>query len=167
VYELAILTLFPAAVIFAAFHDLVSYRIPNSISLFLIAAFFCLAPFAGMNLNTFGFHLAAGAVVLLVTAGMFFAGYMGGGDAKLLAAVSLWMGFSHLADFLLITSLFGLPLILTLLAFRKLPLPVKLASENWVAKLHAPRGPVPYGIAISAAGLYIYPQTVWFKTLIG
>lgn len=167
VYELAILTLFPAAVIFAAFNDLVSYRIPNSISLFLIAAFVCLAPFTGMSLDQFGMHVAAGALVLAVTIGLFFAGVMGGGDAKLLAAVSLWVGFGTLADFLIWASLFGGALTLALLAFRQFPLPANVATEKWVAKLHAPRGPVPYGIAISAAALYVYPLTIWCKALVG
>jgi prepilin peptidase CpaA len=167
VYELAVLTLFPAAVIFAAFNDLVSYRIPNKISLFLIGAFLCLAPFAGMNVATFGAHIGAGALVLAVTVGMFFAGFMGGGDAKLLAAVALWMGFDQLLPFVLWASLMGGGLTLALLAFRQLPLPASVATETWVAKLHAPRGPVPYGIAISAGGLFMYPHTIWCKALIG
>jgi prepilin peptidase CpaA len=50
VYQIAILTVFPIAVIFAAAMDLFSMTIPNRISLVLIAGFFCLAPFSGLGL---------------------------------------------------------------------------------------------------------------------
>ena len=46
-YELAILTVFPAAVAFAGAMDLFTMTIPNRISLALVAGFAVLAPLAG------------------------------------------------------------------------------------------------------------------------
>jgi prepilin peptidase CpaA len=165
VYELAILTLFPAAVIFAACMDLVSMTIPNRISLFLIAAFLCLAPFAGMSWSQFGGHLAAGAIVLAVTFAMFFARLMGGGDAKLLAAIALWVGMDSLLAYVLLAAVCGGLLALGLLFFRTLPLPLAMAKEAWIGRLYKPRGDIPYGIALSAAALWIYPDTIWMTGL--
>jgi prepilin peptidase CpaA len=42
-----------------------------------------------------------------------------------------------------------------------LPLPQFLAGREWVDRLHRPDGGVPYGIALAAAALIVYPQTEW------
>src|SRR4029077_8227192 len=46
-------------------------------------------------------------------------------------------------------------------ASRRAPLPVGLASEPGVQRLHRKEGGVPYGIALAAAALAIYPDTPW------
>ena len=166
-YQLAILTIFPAAVIFAACMDLVSMTIPNRITLFLVAAFFVLAPFSGMTLHVFGLHLAAGALVLTATFLLFFARVLGGGDAKLLAAVALWVGMDQLGIYLLMAGMCGGMLAVALLMFRAVPLPAALIKEVWLERLHRPKGDIPYGIALSAAALWIYPQTSWVAGLAG
>jgi hypothetical protein len=45
--------------------------------------------------------------------------------------------------------------------FRALPLPRILAAHDWLDRLHRPDGGVPYGIALAAAALIVYPQTEW------
>jgi prepilin peptidase CpaA len=168
VYQLAIVTVFPIAVIFAAFTDLFSMTIPNRVSLFLVAGFLLLAPFApGMNLQLFGWHIAAGALVLSVTFALFAFRIIGGGDAKLVAAVALWVGWEHLLLYVLLAGMAGGALAVGLLMFRAVPLPLRLAKEVWLERLHKPRGDIPYGIALSAAALYIYPQTIWVASLTG
>ncbi len=167
-YQLAIFTVFPVAVIFAAFTDLFSMTIPNRITLFLVAGFLILAPFApGMTLATFGMHVAAGALVLAVTFALFALRVIGGGDAKLLAAVALWVGWEQLPMYVLLAGVAGGALAVALLMFRAVPLPLRLAKEVWLERLHRPRGDIPYGIALSAAALYIYPQTIWVASLAG
>jgi prepilin peptidase CpaA len=167
VYELAIFTIFPAAVIFAAFTDLFTMRISNRISLALIAGFLVLAPFSGMTWQTFGWHLAAGVVVLAVTFVLNMLGTFGGGDAKLVSAVALWVGMEQLLVYLLTAAMFGGTLCLAILAFRKYPLPVAWLAQTWISRLHQPKGKVPYGIALAAGALWIYPQTIWFSGLAG
>ena len=166
-YELAILTIFPAAVILAAFTDLFTMTIPNRISLVLVAAFLALAPFAGITLQQFGWHVLAGLIVLAATFGLFVAGIIGGGDAKLVSAVALWVGMEQLLPYLLIASLFGGALTLGLMSFRKMPLPVTLNSLGWLSRLHNPKGKIPYGVALAAGALWIYPETTWFTGLAG
>jgi prepilin peptidase CpaA len=165
VYELVILTVFPALVIFAACHDLVSYRIPNWISLALIGSFLALAPFAGLSLQDFGGHVLGAVMVLAVTFTLFALRYIGGGDAKLLPAISLWMGLSVLVEYLLLATLAGGLFGLMLIAFRRLPMPAALAREGWLMALHHPQGPIPYGIPLSAAAVYLYPHTIWVQSL--
>ena len=79
--EIALLAAFPAAIAFAGAMDVFSMTIPNRISLFLIAAFFVLAPCAGLSWQDVGLHVGAGLVVLIVTATLFFMGHLGGGDS--------------------------------------------------------------------------------------
>jgi prepilin peptidase CpaA len=57
--------------------------------------------------------------------------------------------------------LFGGALTLAILQFRKLPLPSVLARQPWILRLHETGGGVPYGIALAAAALVIYPKTGW------
>jgi len=155
------LLLFPALMAFAASSDLFTMTISNRLSLALAAGFLLLAAVTGMGLHDFGMHLAAGALVLAVAFALFSQGWIGGGDAKLAAATALWFGFGHLLDYLVYASLFGGVLALVLIQFRKLPLPAPLARQHWILRLHEKGGGVPYGIALAAAALIVYPKTGW------
>jgi prepilin peptidase CpaA len=42
-------------------------------------------------------------------------------------------------------------------------LPQVLADQEWVNRLHRPNSGVPYGIALAAAALLIYPDTTWMQ----
>jgi prepilin peptidase CpaA len=159
------LTLFPATMAFAASSDLFTMTIANRVSLVLAAGFFLLAVLTGMSPAAVGWHLGAGALVLVIGFGLFSFGWVGGGDAKLAAATALWFGFSHLLDYLLYASIFGGALTLALIQFRMLPLPRLLAGHEWIERLHRRGGGVPYGIALAAAALVVYPHTEWMAAL--
>ena len=155
------LLLFPALMAFAASSDLLTMTISNRLSLALAAGFFVLTLVTGMSLAAVGMHLAAAALVLTVTFVFFTLGWIGGGDAKLAAATALWFGFDHLMDYLIYASLFGGALTLLLIQFRKLPLPGFLARHEWLLRLHDQGAGIPYGIALAAAALTVYPETGW------
>ena len=159
------LLLFPALMAFAASSDLLTMTISNRISLALAGSFFLLTLVTGMSLAVIGMHLAAGALVLAVCFGFFSQGWIGGGDAKLAAATALWFGFDHLLDYLIYASLFGGVLTLVLIQFRKLPLPGPLARQAWILRLHDAGGGIPYGIALAAAALTVYPKTGWMPAI--
>ncbi|HZR62790.1 MAG TPA: prepilin peptidase [Xanthobacteraceae bacterium] len=159
------LTLFPATMAFAASSDLFTMTIANRVSLTLVAGFFLLALLTGMSPAAVGWHLGAGAVVLVISFGLFSFGWIGGGDAKLASATALWFGFAHLLDYLLYASIFGGALTLLLIQFRMLPLPRLFAGREWIERLHCPGGGVPYGIALAAAALVVYPHTEWMAAL--
>jgi prepilin peptidase CpaA len=103
--------------------------------------------------------------VLAVAFVCFACGWIGGGDAKLAAATALWLGFGHLLDYFVYASLLGGALTLLILQFRHVPLPRLLMGRQWAERLHRSDGGVPYGIALAAAALLVYPQTEWMTTL--
>src|SRR5476651_1444580 len=154
------LLLFPALMAFAASSDLFTMTISNKLSLALTAVFFLLTLVIGMSWPAFGMHLAAGALVLVISFGFFSQGWIGGGDAKLVAATALWFGFDNLVDYLVYASLFGGVLTIVLIQFRKLPLPAPLARQPWILRLHETGGGIPYGIALAAAALAVYPKKI-------
>jgi prepilin peptidase CpaA len=158
------LLLFPALMAFAASSDLFTMTISNRLSVALAACFLLLTLMTGMSLAAFGWHLAAGALVLAITFGFFTQGWIGGGDAKLAAATALWFGFDHLFDYLTYASIFGGLLTLLLIQFRRLPLPNALARQPWIQRLHETGGGIPYGIALAAAALIVYPKTGWMPS---
>jgi prepilin peptidase CpaA len=159
------LVMFPALMAFAASSDLLTMTISNRLSLALAGGFFLLTLITGMGLTAIGMHLAAGALVLTVCFGFFAMGWIGGGDAKLAAATALWFGFDYLLDYLVYASLFGGVLTVLLIQFRRLPLPAVLARQGWILKLHDAGSGVPYGIALAAAALIVYPKTGWMPGL--
>jgi prepilin peptidase CpaA len=150
---------------FAAASDLLTMTISNRVSLLLIAGFFLLAIASGMGLSEIGWHIAAGATVLAISFTCFSLGWIGGGDAKVAAAAGLWFGFAHLLDYLLIASILGGVLTLALLMFRQWPLPYVLAGQHWLLRLHHKDTGVPYGIALAAGALLVYPDTPWIQAV--
>jgi prepilin peptidase CpaA len=163
--EVITLTLFPATMAFAASSDLFTMTIANRVSLILIGGFGLLAVMTGMGMNDMLLHAGAGASVLVVGFTLFSFGWIGGGDAKLAAATALWFGFNHLFDYLIYSSILGGVLTLLLIQFRMLPLPQVLVGRDWIERLHRRGGGIPYGIALAAAALLVYPHTEWMTKL--
>lgn len=164
--EYAFLLLFPALLAYAATSDIMTMTIPNRISLLLLGGFVLAAPFAGLGWHAFAMHLAAGGAMLLVGIVLFALRAVGGGDAKLIAAVSLWLGFEHLLPFLIVMAFVGGGLAILLLAYRRF-VPASLASmAEWSERLYSPRTGIPYGVAIAAAGLWVYPKTPVFSAFL-
>jgi prepilin peptidase CpaA len=160
------LMLFPALVIWAGIKDATSYTIPNWISATLALAFVPLAILLGLSLSQIGLALLVAFAVLLVGILLFALRWIGGGDAKLLAACALWLGPSALLIFLLTTALIGGGLALGLLALRN-PLLIPLAQclPAWTKRLLTPGGDVPYGVAIAAAALIAFEQSPLIQQL--
>jgi len=150
---------------FAATSDLLTMTISNRVPLILAGGFFGLAFVADLNAIAILSHMAAACVVLLVSFGFFTRGWIGGGDAKLAAVTALWLGFDHLLAYLVYASLLGGALTLTLIQFRLVPLPAALARQQWLERLHRRETGVPYGIALAAAALAVYPQTEWMTAI--
>ncbi len=162
----ATLTVFPAFMAYAAASDLVSMRISNRVSLGLVAVFVAFAILCQLPLAQLGMHVGAGALMLAVGIGMFAAGWIGGGDAKLAAATALWIGPELLPVYIVASSFLGGVLTLWILNMRSHPLPGFAARWSWLERLHAPRNGVPYGIALAIAGLMVFPETAIWKSVV-
>jgi prepilin peptidase CpaA len=163
--QLAILTILPGAVAFAAAMDLFTMTIPNRVSAVMVIAFFPLAALAGLGGWEIAQHVAAGVLVLAIGIGLFAAGWFGGGDTKLLAAIALWVGFDSLIPYLVYVAVAGGVLAMVFSAVRSVPLPRAFLGQAWALRLHRPDGGIPYGIALAIGALVVYPHTVWFAAL--
>ena len=153
-----LLFVFPFLMLYAAAMDVLTMRIANIVSLSLVVAFFILAAIAGMPWQQVLVHVGVGLAVLVANMLLFQLKYVGGGDAKLLASAALWVGYEQLLPFLVYVTIFGGALALALLAYRSsaadiLPLP------NWASRLHNRSEGMPYGVAITAGALVVYPLT--------
>jgi prepilin peptidase CpaA len=158
----AIVFFFPAAMALAASMDVVTMTIPNRVSAALVVGYLALALALGLPLQSILIHLSCGAGVLAIAFGLYSLGWIGGGDAKLAAATGLWFGWGLMLDYSLSAAVYGGALTLLILLGRRLVLPVFLTRHVWIARLHDAKTGIPYGVALAAAGLMLYPHTeIW------
>lgn len=156
---LILIAILPALVIIAGLKDLTSMTIPNWISGLLIVGYFPTAWAVGLSLSTVGVAVGLAVVALVLGAAMFAARWIGGGDAKLMAAAALWLGLSGIAPFLVWTGIAGGAFCLALMVGRRHTQPYLAGSPGWFARLMQPKGDIPYGVAIAAGALMAYPAS--------
>jgi prepilin peptidase CpaA len=145
----------------AAVWDARKFIIPNQLSLGIAGLFLASTPFWSASVPWLS-HIGAGTVVLAVGMVLFSLGRIGGGDVKLISAVSLWTGFEHLLEFLIYVSLAGGVLALLLLLVRRilkwrrsgLGPPVQTA----LPRLWSMGASIPYAVAIAPAGIFVGSQ---------
>jgi len=155
---------FAFCLVWAAASDARGYIIPNR-AVIAIAALFAVhlitrALTTGAIVPTLTdgvLALALASIVLIAGFGLFAVQLVGGGDAKLAAAVALWAGSQNILAFLILSSLAGGMLAIGALLWRTaFPRGEAELSQSVVTRLR--RGlktPVPFGVAIAAAGLFI------------
>jgi prepilin peptidase CpaA len=140
VLAIAAIALFGAA----AVTDTFSRRIPNPVSIALAVLGLLrigAALVAGEGALTAGLDLAAAAGVFTLAAIAFRFRLLGGGDVKLLAAGTLWLGAAALGPYLMVTVLAGGLMAVAFLAW------------NLVQPSGASRPSLPYAVAIAAGGI--------------
>ena len=152
------LLLFPALMAFAASSDLLTMTISNRVALGLVAGFLRAGAHRRDGLHRDRHALRGGVVVLACGFICFARGWIGGGDAKLAAAIALWLGFDQLMPYLLYASLLGGVLTILIIRFRTLPLPTGSRGIRGSPACTEVDAGVPYGIALAAAALLIYPE---------
>jgi prepilin peptidase CpaA len=118
-----------------------------------------------MGMADIGWHLLAGVLVLAVTFSLFALGTIGGGDAKLMAATAVWMGFNLvLVHYVMTAAVIGGVLTLAILSFRSSMLAPITKTNLFLRHLADEKTGVPYGVALGLGGLMVYPQSplvVW------
>ncbi len=157
---------FSAVMVYAGFSDLTALKIRNWLIGLLVASYALLAPLAGFGLQEIGLSIAAGAVVLVIAFALFSFGWIGGGDAKLAAATTLWLGADHTLAYLFYTALLGGGLAISLLMFRAVMIPLSWHRQAWIGRLHASETGIPYGVAMAAAGLIVFKETPWMESFL-
>lgn len=139
----------------ASYSDATGFTIPNRISLAIVALYPAQVLLAWPAVDPLA-GLGVGAAVLGVGLLGFVLGWMGGGDAKLAAALALWAGPERLLDLLLVSAVVGGLLAVAMLAraFVRQAREIEWSSSLIALKLMA-REPVPYGIALAAGGAWV------------
>ena len=152
--------------LYAAICDFKGLKIPNWISLAVFGLF--ITGFAIDTFFGFGFfkgtihYFIVGSVILVVTMLLFFTGFMGGGDSKMMSAFAFWAGAHSIVPFLFWMAVAGGVLGLIAIISKKLNFQTLLEKHQWLAKswvgqMQSGRNAVPYGIAIcigAMAGFY-------------
>ncbi|HTN64489.1 MAG TPA: prepilin peptidase [Devosia sp.] len=159
------LLFFPFAMALAASSDLLTMKISNKLVLALIVGFFIMAIAVNLPLQQLALHVLCALLVLAVGFVFFAMRWIGGGDAKLAAATTLWLGFGLALPFVIYAGLLGGALTLLILSLRRMPLTPFLARYRWLERLHNPKSGVPYGIAMAAAGMIVYVNSPIFQFL--
>lgn len=154
-------TVFPLLMIGAAISDAIRLRIPNWLTALIAVAFLPMALLTGMPLPVLGIHLAVGLGLFVLGFILFSFRLFGGGDAKLLAAAGLWIGYEHLLPFLVITAIAGGILALSMKVWSYISIELLMKENAKLQKLGAMKFDVPYGIALAAGALLIFPQSWW------
>ena len=141
-FSYGLLAALAIALMFAAVTDLQRRQIDNwlNAAIALAAPLFWLA--SGQGLVDVGFHIAIALVVFTLLAVLFAFGAMGGGDVKLLTALALWIDPISFVKLLVIMSVLGGLLTLVMVVLHHV-------------RKRKGRIAVPYGIAISFAGIWV------------
>jgi len=152
---LQILVLILGVCIFAvvAYGDIRTRRIPNE----LVVAILTLAAFRialARDPSAALYTLAASVALFAATFLLFWRGLLGGGDVKLLVATGFLIGYHDLFQFLFVMSVCGALVAVAVLAHNRLGRRVAASDPEHPEPPEPPaRLTVPYGVAISVAGI--------------
>lgn len=155
-FEMISLAAFTGLVVFAACSDIARLIIPNWVSIALTAIFPASALIAGAPLMEIGLHFLFGFGVLAACFALFQFNIIGGGDAKLLAAVSIWTGITAFAPFILWTAIAGGVMAAAVLVARQL-IPIG-TYPGLIDHLLKKQNGIPYGVAIMIGALMAVPS---------
>jgi prepilin peptidase CpaA len=140
-------------VIGAAISDAMTFRIPNAFPLILVGLFLVSA-IATIPTDALLWHVVAGIAVLVAGMGLFALNVIGGGDAKLLAAISLLAGPFLLMPLVMFISLAGLALALTIYLLRAIGVAAWLERRGMGG--FAGGRMCPYGVAIAGGWVLLF-----------
>lgn len=148
---------YPLALAWAAFSDSRRLMIPNGASIAITLSFLPAALLGGVGLAAVAGHYAVGLGLLMAGLVLFWRGFLGGGDVKLLAAAGVWIGWNDLGAFLVLVTFIGGGLALAILVIRKFGGKWPWADAvEWLGDApDAKTQPVPYGIAIGLAAVLL------------
>ena len=146
-------------VLYAAVNDVRFLRIPNWTVLAVLGLFaVSVVASGGAGLKV---ALIGGTVLFVITAVLYVLRVFGGGDAKMIAALGLWLGLADLPAFLMVMSLSGALLAVVALVLKKTGWAGKLVNkwnlkDGWLVALSEGRGVVPYGVAIAVGTVWVF-----------
>ncbi|MBU1287455.1 MAG: prepilin peptidase [Alphaproteobacteria bacterium] len=137
--------------IFAAMLDINRLTIPNWLNLSIVGLFIPAAAVSGLPMEMLGGHLMVAALTFLIAFGLFAFNIVGGGDAKMIPAVMLWLGPDAGIPFIFHMALAGGACALLILLVRRI-MPAAAVPGIVRAPFEENAG-VPYGVAIAAGAI--------------
>lgn len=137
--------------IFAAMLDINRLTIPNWLNLSIVGLFVPAAAVSGLPLEMLGGHLMVAALAFLIAFGLFAFNIVGGGDAKMIPAVMLWLGPEAGMPFVFYMALAGGACAMLILLVRRV-MPAAAVPGIVRAPFEENAG-VPYGVAIAAGAI--------------
>lgn len=143
--------LFLCLCVLAAAHDVNQLKIPNWLNLTLAGLFIPAAAVSGLPLEILGGHLLAGALAFVIAFGLFAFRIFGGGDAKMIPAVVLWMGPAAAFPFAFYMAFIGGACAMIILTVRR-SMPAEIIP-GFMRKPFENKSSVPYGVAIAAGAI--------------
>jgi prepilin peptidase CpaA len=155
---------FLALCVFAAMHDVNRLTIPNWLNLALAGLFVPAAAISGVPMEIIGGHLMVAALAFMVAFGLFAFNIFGGGDAKMIPAVMLWLGPDAGITFVFVMALTGGAFALLILSVRRL-IPA-VALPGLIRAPFEENAGVPYGVAIAAGVLVAAPASPFLANLL-
>lgn len=142
-FHYGLLAALAIALLFAAFTDIRRRQIDNWLNIAIVIG----APLfwwsSGLSLwPDVAMQLGVALAAFVVLAGLFAVKAMGGGDVKLLTALALWIAPSAFLQLLIMMALVGGVLTIVMGAWH-------------IMRRQKDRLAIPYGVAISAGGLWV------------
>ena len=154
-------TVFPLLMIIAGAGDALSMRIPNWLTILIALLFFPMAFITGMPWDMIGLNIAVGFGMFVAGFILFSLGLFGGGDAKLLAAAGLWLGWPDLIPFLVMTAFAGGMLALCVGLWSAINVASEIKDGSIFRRLGSIKPNVPYGYAFAIGAILAFPQSWW------
>lgn len=159
--EFLSITVFPLLMIIAGAGDALSMRIPNWLTLLIAILFFPMALLTGMAWGDIGVHIVTGVGMFIAGFVIFALGLFGGGDAKLLAAAGLWLGWPDLMPFLVMTAFAGGLLALCVGIWALMNQASEIKDGTLFRRLGSIKPNVPYGYAFAIGAILAFPESWW------
>jgi len=150
--------------LYAALNDVATLTIPNWLNLSLALLGLSALAVAGLGLEAILWHLGVALLAFAVSFGLFVLGVWGGGDAKMVPAVLLWLGPLGVVPFFYWMALSGGVLALILILARK-AVPQDKAPKVLSLALKQGAG-VPYGVAIAVGVFMAVPTAPLFSDVV-
>lgn len=146
----------------AVYNDIRTLRIPNWTCI-AIVVLGILRMLVLDDLNSTLYTIASFIIVLVIGLLLFARRIVGGGDAKLLAATVLLIGYHDLLSYLFVVSICGAMIAVLMLVIKHSPLPIYLGPK-FAAFAVTTQVMVPFGVAISIGSTFILLCQLYVST---
>ena len=149
--------LFLLLCVYAAIRDIETLTISNGLNAIIAFLFVPAMIISAPGWGVTGAHLLAGVAAFVISVLLFTFGIFGGGDAKMIPGVMLWLGPEAAMPFVTAMAVVGGLLAATVIIARKL-VPAGAAPGFARGTMEQGAG-VPYGVAIAGGAFYAIPYS--------